>query len=84
MRYPFVHEELEVKQNFLNIARGFADNQNAEKQLAAALVYANLADYLGTHLYESLKLACHNATRTFFNGVIVLNIKEEFTLQWGE
>lgn len=83
MKYPFVHDELEVKQNFLNVAREFAASNDPEKQFAAALIYANLADYLGTHLYESLKLACHNATRTFFNGAIVLNMKDEASLPMG-
>jgi hypothetical protein len=76
MKYPFVHEELEVKQNFLNVARGFAQSQDAEKQFAAALLYANLADYLGAHLLESLKLTAQNATRTFLNGAIVVSLKD--------
>ncbi len=76
MKYPFVHEDLEVKQRFLNIAKEFAQSSDSEKQFAAALLYANLADYLSAHLLASLKLTTKNAIRTFLNGVIVADFED--------
>lgn len=84
MKYPFVHEELEIKQNFLSTAREFAGSNNVEKQFAAALLYANLADYLATHLYESIKLACHNASRTYFNGALYSIVRDESDMPLGK
>jgi|GEM_PF-4635105 len=84
MRHPFVHEELEVKQNFLTSAREFAVSQEPEKQFAAALLYANLADYLATHLHESIKLACHNATRTYYNGSLTSIVRDESGIPLGK
>ncbi len=84
MKYPFVHDELEVKQHFLNIAREFAQSSDVEKQFAAALLYANLADYLGSHLLESLKLTAQNATRTFLNGTIVVNLRDSSNKPLGK
>lgn len=83
MNAPFQHDELEVKQKFLEVARDFAKAKEVEKELAAAMLYANLCEYLAGHLLESLKQTVFSGSRTFWNGVVYLdarNTSEKLTI----
>lgn len=68
---PFVHFELEVKQKFLEVARECSQDKDVARRLAGALLYANLAEYLAEHLLNGLKDITREATREYFNAVVV-------------
>jgi hypothetical protein len=70
MKQPFIHEELEVKQKFLEVAREFIAAEDFEKELAAAMLYANLSEYLSYHLLESLKQVVFSGSKAFWNGSV--------------
>lgn len=70
MKSPFLHDEIEVKKKFLELARDFASSGEMEKELASVMLYANLSEYLAFHLLESLKQVVFSGSRTFWNGVV--------------
>jgi hypothetical protein len=70
MKAPFYHEEIEVKQKFLEAARQMHSSEEFEKNLAAAMLYANLSEYLSYHLLESLKQTIFSGSKAFWNGII--------------
>lgn len=76
MKAPFFHEELEVKQRFLEIAREFAQSEDIEKELASALLYSNFSEYLAYHLLESLKQTIFSGSKAFWNGSIYLDARD--------
>lgn len=73
MKRPFIHEEIEVKQKFLEVARGFAAADDFEKELAAAMLYANLCEYMSSHLLESLKQVVFSGSKAFWNGTVYVD-----------
>lgn len=77
---PFWHDELEIKQKFLELARDFTKNpDNSESvahQLAGGLLYANLAEYVASHLLESFKQIARQATTEFYFGVVYLQLPD--------
>jgi len=50
---PFQHENAEVKNNIIELARA-QDRTKAEGALTATLIYTNVVDYLAKHLLENL------------------------------
>lgn len=76
MKTPFFHEELEVKQRFLEIARDFAQSEDIEKELASALLYTNMSEYLAYHLLESLKQTIFSGSKAFWNGTVYLDARD--------
>jgi hypothetical protein len=76
MRTPFFHEEIEVKKRFLEIARDFANSSDIEKELASALLYANMSEYLAYHLLESLKQTVFSGSKAFWNGNVYLDARD--------
>ncbi len=76
MKTPFFHEELEVKQKFLEIARKFNQSDEIEQQLAATMLYANMAEYLAYHLLESLKQVVFSGSKAFWNGTVYFDDRE--------
>ncbi len=83
MKTPFFHEEIEVKVKFLNLAREFRTSNEIEKELASAMLYANMAEYLAYHLIESLRQIIFTGSKTFWNGSVYLdsrNLAEKETI----
>lgn len=76
MKVPFFHEEIEVKQKFLEIARDFSSSEDIEKELAAALLYTNMSEYLAFHLLESLKQIIFSGSKSFWNGSVYLDARD--------
>lgn len=75
MSQPFFHEELEVKQTLINLARKFhresrEEEGSLERELAAALLYMNLADYLAEYLVTGLDLLSKESLGKYYLGVI--------------
>jgi hypothetical protein len=71
MTQAFFHEELELKQQFLNLARDlYAKSQTIENELAAALLYMNAADYLAEYLVVGLNQMASEALTKYYLGVV--------------
>lgn len=77
MNSPFFHEEVEVKQQFLQLARDlYGQSEDIEKLLASAMLYANLCEYLAYHLCESLKQTIFSGSKAFWNGAVYLDLRD--------
>jgi hypothetical protein len=74
MSTPFFHEEIEVKKKFLELAREFKNSDELEKELASAMLYANMSEYLAYNLIESLKQSIYSGSKAFWNGSIYVNL----------
>lgn len=75
MKNPFQHQDLDVKNELIALARDFRSKDIKEDiapHLAAALLYANLADYLAANLLCGLQEISEEATREYLNGRIVI------------
>lgn len=74
MLHPFAHEDLELKQGFLKLARDFyqkaKQHETLENALAAALLYMNLADYLAEYLVLGLEQMSKEAMGKYYLGVV--------------
>lgn len=70
MKSPFLHDEIEVKKKFLELARDFSTSKELEKELASVMLYANLSEYLAYHLLESLRQVVFSGSKAFWNGVV--------------
>lgn len=72
MSQPFNHDELPLKQQFVELARAFHDksNKSVENQLASALLYMNLADYLAEHLVLGLHEMSSEAMDKYYLGIV--------------
>ncbi len=83
MKNPFLHQDLETKNQLLDIARDFR-KKDIDKDLgshfASALLYANLADYLAANLLCGLQEMAEEATREYLNGRIVIRQKREMNI----
>ena len=78
----FSHEELEVKRRFLEIARDFHEKSTNEKtnkndqiafELASALIYMNVADYLAEYLFKNIHLLAQEAVSRYYFGSITFS-----------
>jgi hypothetical protein len=72
MTTPFAHDELAVKQSFLNLARKYKEeiNGSTEKELAAGLIYMNLADYLAEYLVVGFSAMAKEAMTKYYLGQV--------------
>lgn len=73
---PFEHENHDVKNNLINLART-QDRNTPEGALAATLIYANLVDYLARHLLSNLQKMISIFTYKKFGGIFHLNCYEK-------
>lgn len=84
MSEPFSHDDLPLKQRFLEIAREFYANSgdSIENELAAALLYMNLADYLAEYLVTGMNQLNQQALKGYYLGVVayIPQQKESFNI----
>lgn len=77
---PFWHDELEVKQEFLKLAKDFTTNpdhsESLAHELAGGLLYANIAEYAASHLLESLKAIVKDAAADYYFGVASIDLPD--------
>lgn len=73
MAQPFRHEELELKQLFIKLARDFYQNNDnkVENELAAAVLYMNLADYLAEYLVTGITEMVKEALKAYYLGAVL-------------
>ena len=71
MAQPFAHEELPLKQHFIDLAREFNNKSHTlENELAAALLYMNVADYLAEYLVIGLSEMSKEAMNRYYLGMV--------------
>lgn len=71
MPVPFSHDDLELKRHLLNLAREYKGKQDSlEHELAGALLYMNVADYLAEYLVVGITELSRRAVSQYYFGVI--------------
>jgi hypothetical protein len=75
MPQPFQHNELQLKQQFLQLARDYyekasSDDASFQDELAAAVLYMNLADYLAEYLVVGFTEMLVEAMKTYYLGAV--------------
>lgn len=73
---PLDHEHLELKNNLLELARGWWQTGDLEKRLASLIIYASFAEYLAEHLLNSLRYAVERASYSAYSAIVYLKPKE--------
>ena len=64
--HPFEHENLELKNKLVALARSYGEGDSIQAVFTATLIYANLVDYLARHLLENLrKIVAINSYKQF-------------------
>lgn len=79
---PFAHKDLEVKVALILKARSFFNEMNndegsLEKELAAALLYMNVADYIAEYILLSLIEMSKIAIDKFYLGIVTITPPKE-------
>ena len=72
---PFIHENLQIKNELLEMARK-ARNATSEKKLedalASILIYSNIAEYLAEYLFQHLNYFVKESTYKDFAGILYI------------
>ena len=85
MQAPFSHQDLELKQHFLGLARQFISEEGSlQSELAAALLYMNVADYMAEYLASGLAELSQNAVSKFYFGAISTRAPKRDSFNIGE
>jgi hypothetical protein len=85
IKMPFAHEDLELKQHFLNLAREFKSKEDSlEHELACALLYMNLADYLAEYLVVGLTDMSKEAMGKNYLGMVTLRSPKRDSFNIGD
>lgn len=72
---PFVHENLEIKNELLEMARkarSCKEDNCLEMQLASILIYTTITEYLAENILETLTHLVREGTYTYFAGVLCI------------
>lgn len=85
MTKAFAHDDLEIKQHFVKTARDFYENMgdSLEKELAAALLYMNVADYLAEYLVVGLTDMAKEAVSRYYLGIVSMQTPPREKLNIG-
>jgi uncharacterized protein with HEPN domain len=83
---PFTHENLEIKNELLNMARQARVNvpeKKIENDLASVLIYSSIAEYLAENLIDNLTHFVKTSTYNDFAGILFIkkiNTREKMPL----
>lgn len=86
---PFTHDDLEIKNELLNLARQ-SRMDNSEKKLeynlASVLIYSSIAEYLAENLLQNLTHFVKTSTYNNFAGILFIEkiSKKENKMTLGE
>lgn len=69
---PFVHDNLELKNELVELARNIIDDESLEKRLAAILIYWNIAEYLAENLLDNLNHIIRESSYKSFAWILFL------------
>lgn len=70
---PFSHENLELKNALVSQARSLRQDEKTESQLASAMIYVSISEYLAEHLLENLKYFIYRSTYIDFAGILFID-----------
>lgn len=76
---PLTHENLEIKNELLQIARNIQSEENEQfkksiqENLSSVLIYSNIAEYLAENLLENLNHYIKESTYKDFGGILFIN-----------
>lgn len=71
--HPFTHENLDIKNELLNLARkarASGEERKLENDLASILLYSSIAEYLAENLFENLTYFVKTSTYNNFAGIL--------------
>ncbi len=74
---PFTHDDLELKNQLVEYARQLAATDNAESQLACAVIYASFAEYIAKHVLETLRHIMYENTYNTFAGILFVDDRNQ-------
>lgn len=71
---PLSHDNLDLKNELLNLARGLSGTQDNKLQndLAAILIYSNMAEYLAENLLKNLTHFVKEGSYNYFGAILFL------------
>lgn len=69
---PFVHENLELKNELVELARSNINDDAIEKRLSAVLIYSNIAEYLAENLLDNLNHFIFQNSYKSFWGILYI------------
>lgn len=93
MENHFSHESLELKRQFIALARNYHEKSRAESkdaeaslayEFAAALLYMNVADYLAEYLARGIFETARDAVAHFYHGSVTVRQKKIVGFNIGE
>jgi hypothetical protein len=67
---PFVHDNLEIKNELLQLARKAKESSSIENDLASVLIYSNIAEYLAENLLDTLNHFIYTNSYNGFGGIL--------------
>ncbi|MBP9751478.1 MAG: hypothetical protein KBD19_01280 [Candidatus Moranbacteria bacterium] len=67
---PFVHDNLDIKNELLQLARKARESKSIENDLASVLIYSNIAEYLAEHLLDTLSHLVYKSSYNSFGGIL--------------
>ncbi len=70
---PFIHENLELKNQLIEWARSLKNKLEPEAQLASVMIYANFTEYLAEHLLETMRYIIYQGSYNQFAGIVFIN-----------
>jgi len=70
---PLSHDNLEVKQWLLKVARDLMNKQGFENGLAASMIYSSFTEYLAENLLRNLRYFTYQGTYNQYAGIIFID-----------
>lgn len=84
MSEPFAHEDLDLKQGLLKMARDLHEKGDSlENALAVGMIYMNVADYLAEYLVIGLSELTTEAVNKYYLGVVGVKSPKRETFNIG-
>lgn len=74
---PFEHDNLEYVNNLIAFARQQRQNNTSESVIASSVIYANLVEYLVTHLLKNIEHMVYLSTYFQFQSVFFMKSDEK-------
>lgn len=74
---PFTHDELELKNALVQMARNLKNRDEFESKLASAMIYASVAEYLASHLLENLRYFSYKSMYVNYAGILFIDERSD-------
>jgi len=74
---PFAHEDLELKNYLIEYARTLSTKEDAEAQIACAVIYASFAEYMAGHLLDNLRYLVYQTTYRDYAGILYQDERDD-------